>query len=206
MDWEDAVTELQTLTLQILRDKHPHGINEMALMDELDVEGLELFSRAARHQPEMLFRAHFILFHALYRLRPALFEEGLELDIHCLNIRLRQSSTTRPSRGALSEPDEVAAYYLDSTNLEGMDDAAVEQLITDGLRRCLGDPPEQTSNHTSRDEALATLGLDEGVNQDQIRHAYRRLAMRHHPDRGGDTATLQRVNEAYRVLIHSPVN
>lgn len=218
MDWEDAVTELQVIALQIIRSNHPHGVDEMTLMDELDAAGLELFEKPRRLQPERLFRAHFILFHSLYRLRPELAAQGLELDIHCLEINLRQRATidpssdpsnhshshpySHPSHGALDEPDKVAAYYLDPSNLEGMDDAAVEQLITDGLRRCLGEVPNLTSCPDRRLKALATLGLEEDADKEQIRAAYRRLAMRHHPDRGGDTATLQQINEAYRLLTN----
>ena len=33
---------------------------------------------------------------------------------------------------------------------------------------------------------------------DQLKAEYRRLAMANHPDHGGDTATMQRINEEYR--------
>ena len=45
-----------------------------------------------------------------------------------------------------------------------------------------------------------TLGVDENANPDQIKQAYRKLAAQHHPDRGGDTAKFQQIEEAYRVL------
>ena len=32
---------------------------------------------------------------------------------------------------------------------------------------------------------------------DELKAEYRRLAMKHHPDRGGDTATMQRINAEY---------
>jgi DnaJ-class molecular chaperone len=46
----------------------------------------------------------------------------------------------------------------------------------------------------------STLGVAENASPDEIKQAYRRLAKQHHPDMGGDTATFQRIQEAYNVL------
>lgn len=44
------------------------------------------------------------------------------------------------------------------------------------------------------------LGIDPSSNEDQIRMAYKKLAMQHHPDRGGDQSKFQDIQEAYSVL------
>jgi DnaJ-class molecular chaperone len=46
----------------------------------------------------------------------------------------------------------------------------------------------------------ATLGLKRGASPDDIKKAYRSMAMKHHPDRGGDEKTFKQVEEAYRFL------
>jgi len=46
----------------------------------------------------------------------------------------------------------------------------------------------------------ATLGVNESATPDEIKKAYRKLASQHHPDKGGDTAKFQQVEEAYRIL------
>lgn len=44
------------------------------------------------------------------------------------------------------------------------------------------------------------LGVERTATADEIKMAYRRLAAKHHPDRGGDKNKFQQVEEAYRIL------
>jgi len=55
------------------------------------------------------------------------------------------------------------------------------------------DPPDVMSHYD-------TLGVGDDARGVEIREAYRRLARRHHPDRGERDATMAAINEAYRVL------
>jgi len=45
-----------------------------------------------------------------------------------------------------------------------------------------------------------TLGVGKTATPDEIKRAYRKMASKHHPDKGGDTAAFQKIEEAYRVL------
>jgi curved DNA-binding protein len=45
-----------------------------------------------------------------------------------------------------------------------------------------------------------TLGVAKTATPDDIKKAYRKLASKHHPDKGGDTAMFQKIEEAYRIL------
>jgi len=44
------------------------------------------------------------------------------------------------------------------------------------------------------------LGVGKTATPDEIKKSYRKLASQHHPDKGGDTARFQEIEEAYRVL------
>ena len=48
--------------------------------------------------------------------------------------------------------------------------------------------------------AYDILGVPKGASDDEIKQAYRRLAAKHHPDRGGDTAKFQEIQGAYDTL------
>jgi hypothetical protein len=54
----------------------------------------------------------------------------------------------------------------------------------------------------SPEQPWQTLGLDTSrPTKDQVEDAYRRLAMRHHPDRGGDASEMARINRARDQLL-----
>ena len=44
------------------------------------------------------------------------------------------------------------------------------------------------------------LGLDKNAKSSEIKSAYRKLSMIHHPDKGGDSEKFKKINEAYQVL------
>lgn len=46
------------------------------------------------------------------------------------------------------------------------------------------------------------LGLQPGASEDEIKKAYRKLASKHHPDKGGDTAKFQEIQTAYDALTN----
>lgn len=47
------------------------------------------------------------------------------------------------------------------------------------------------------------LGISKSASADEIKKAYRKAAVEHHPDRGGDEAKFKELTEAYEVLKDS---
>ncbi len=52
----------------------------------------------------------------------------------------------------------------------------------------------------SKRDYYEVLGVAKGASADEIKKAFRRMAVEHHPDRGGDEAKFKELNEAYEVL------
>jgi curved DNA-binding protein len=50
------------------------------------------------------------------------------------------------------------------------------------------------------------LGVHRGATEDEIKKAYRKLAMTHHPDRGGDEEQFKKIKEAYEKLTSGDIN
>src|SRR3954463_552204 len=44
------------------------------------------------------------------------------------------------------------------------------------------------------------LGVDKKATQDDVKKAFRKLAQKHHPDKGGDEAKFKEITEAYSIL------
>jgi DnaJ-domain-containing protein 1 len=61
--------------------------------------------------------------------------------------------------------------------------------------------PERAAGPMTRAEALAVLGLAEGVEEAEIRAAHRRLMRAAHPDQGGSDWLASRLNAARDVLL-----
>mgnify|MGYP000164755386 CR=1 FL=1 len=45
-----------------------------------------------------------------------------------------------------------------------------------------------------------TLGVNETATQEEIKKSYRKLAVEHHPDKGGDENKFKKISEAYDTI------
>lgn len=181
--------QIRPRLLEILQQAK-RDLSEHALLQELALE-LPFFTIAGL-DTLALFRRHFLLYHCLYRLQLELWESRSgHLSISALSIRLQpyQASQT----GQMAEPDPLRTYYLDILQVENMSLAELDEM--------LGHFWEHLAQRDHRAEALSILGLADPVDDEAIKQRYRQLVMSHHPDRGGDTATLQLLNAAMVDLI-----
>lgn len=189
-----SLEDLENRLLDYLRTR-PLGISEYDLIQYLRDQDLfklnpdELLSSDSL----VMFRIHFIVFHALYRLRDRVRQQQLnDLDLNPVCIQLL---TYEHNGSALAEYDALYEYYMDTGNLDKTRSSDVEEMLQRFWLRL--------DNTERRAEALRELELEDPVSDNAIRKQYRRLAMKHHPDRGGEREKLQRINAAVSVLLNS---
>jgi len=187
----NGAQELGALLLDILH-AHPEGLSEYDLLQILRSAGEPEFGEVSFQDAHTLFRVHFLLFHVLYALRERLWQEGAaQLEINPLRIVLAPYRASGSPLPAARDP--LRDYYMDLNNLEQTTAAELEAMFDNFWSRL-----NQTQQ---RQRALEALGLEDPVDNLTIKRHYRRLAMRHHPDRGGDKAQLQIINAAMEALL-----
>jgi len=145
-----------------------------------------------------LFRVHFGLFHQLHTLNMELGHQNHgRLLIHSLKIQHVPSTISKQCFNAggqsLELSDPLILYYLNSHHFFHTDEAQIIDLMklaNSGMAQ-----PEKLRH------ALARFQLSLPINQQAVKKAYRRLAMNHHPDRGGELDTIKTINEDKALLL-----
>lgn len=187
----DPSLDLAEQVLKLLQAA-PGGLAEYALIQQLKAGHSGHLPNLPLTDKLVLFRTHFLLFNALYRLRDTLWQQQAHLlQINPLCIQLLPY---QPGISALSEHDALRDYYLNLDNLRDTDERDVERLLASFWTRMQGGEEKQA--------ALGLFELDDEkpLDMTRIKHRYRQLVSQHHPDRGGSTERLQSINKAMEIL------
>ncbi|TVP53153.1 MAG: molecular chaperone DnaJ [Halomonadaceae bacterium] len=191
---ELALAMLKEAVVSVVRTAS-QGLSEMALLKTLQSPPWQVLDPVDFSSPTALYPPHFLVFHVLHHWRHELHQEGLEtLEIGPLHIQLRP--LIQPRGQQLDSHDALAAFYLDLDNLN-LSQESIEGMVDNFWRGV------QPPGNEALESACATLAVDcPPPSLAIVRGQFRRLAMRHHPDRGGSTQQLQSLNEAMAVVRH----
>lgn len=218
--------ELLVDTLSTQKPLFQRGVSEYELIEILKKAPYHFFDDASLREPLMLFKTHFIVFHALYKLKRRWIEQGERvLDIHTLNIKLNQESAhsdhnsahsdknsthgdnykdkeSQDKVGAITEADALAEYYLDWGNFEKADRKSVDALLNAFWHR-MASGNAHTFEQEDIADAHALLGLpqDEHVSLSVLKRVYKKALQLVHPDKGGTQQEAQDVIHAYQLLL-----
>lgn len=211
--------ELLVDTLSTQKPLFQRGVSEYELIEILKKAPYQFFDDASLREPLMLFKTHFIVFHALYQLKRRWIEQGEGvLDIHTLNIKLNQESAhsdknsthgdnykdkeSQDKVGAITEADALAEYYLDWGNFEKADRKSVDALLNAFWHR-MASGNAHTFEQEDIADAHALLGLpqDEHVSLSVLKRVYKKALQLVHPDKGGTQQEAQDVIHAYQLLL-----
>jgi len=171
------------------------GVSELALIKALQSPPWQLLDDVDFADPAELYPVHFLVFHVLYRLRDALGGQGECVDISPLSIRITASSTVA-GQGPVAEADKLRAFYLDLRQYS---------LSADNISKMMNDfwtgRVDKRPASGEAEKAADTLGFGElPTSFEDVKYRFRRAVMQAHPDRGGNTARVQQLNEAFGIL------
>ncbi|TIH08425.1 DNA-J related domain-containing protein [Pseudomonas leptonychotis] len=177
---------------QLLRAA-PSGLAEYDLIQQLKARHCTHIPNLPLTDKLVLFRTHFLLFNALYRLREQLWaaQRGY-VQISALDIQLLPYQA---GSAELSEHDPLRDYYLDLNQLSDTDEQDVAKLLQSFWSRMQGGEEQQAAL-----ELFELTNSAETLTFSTIKHRYRQLVSQHHPDRGGSTERLQSINKAMEIL------
>jgi hypothetical protein len=203
---ENELYELMD-TLVVILNEYPQGLSEHDLLKRLQNPPYSLFAEEAFRDPLILFQTHFLLFHCLYRLREQYIIQGIgDIEISALLIKkqTRQNTPLDSKNGKelnlLSQHDPLAQYYLDWSHFNNTDKDDVESLLNSFWQKMW---TPSTCSSSSLREALTLMELDKPIPLAELKVQYRRLANRHHPDKGGDGEKFKKICHAFQQLKHA---
>lgn len=184
-------------SIQLLLEAHPQGINEHTLIKELGEAGVIEVTPATFSDTMTLFRTHFLIYNALYELKDHLIRNAhWILEISAVNIQLHPYEFGHP---LLEEKDPMRDYYLDLSALQETTEEELDDMLRNFWKKIDSEEDKAVPRGLSQ-RALECLDLSEPITFAEIKKRYRKLAMQHHPDRGGDPSKIQEINEAMAVL------
>lgn len=138
----------------------------------------------------LLFIKSFCVRRAWFALQPELLTQGLSLDVGLIRVTLHRATDAHQSLPA--ENSALAAIYDDLEYLANMTPEGVDAQI-----RAFWQKYEA---YLSGGEAYACLSAEPSDSWPTIVGKYRALASKHHPDKGGNAARFQEVQQAFDQL------
>lgn len=207
----DDFDALQQIIEGLLRQTP--NTTEYELIRQLKAAPYHVFDAHALADPLDLFRCHFIVSHCLYRIQRLWFQthvayldiQATRIDVLPIDNLAADLPTTHAPTADVHPTDKrahtlschdqkLADYYLDLSNLTNTDADDVNELLTGFFKRMVSHDVQQ------HQDDLDVLGLTPPVTWRDAQSRWRSLAMQHHPDRGGDHDTFQRISAAYQRL------
>ncbi|EJD33033.1 protein prenylyltransferase, partial [Auricularia subglabra TFB-10046 SS5] len=108
---------------------------------------------------------------------------------------LRTRARAKLAKDSFEEAMQDFRAALDAAQGETGLDASVERSLKDELRKA-----EVALKRSKTKDYYKILGLERSCSEQEIRKAYRRESLKHHPDKGGDEEQFKLVAEANAVL------
>lgn len=177
--------------LEILK-RATDKIGEYDIISRLEQQGI-VFPVDNDSYNVSMFKKHFMTMNALYHLQRDLFEDGYYLNITALDINIEPLGQATNDQALMDSVEhKVRDYYLDWRHFDNTSEDEINELLSNFW--------DMYYALDKQAEALAILELHPGASWENVKQAYRRLVIEHHPDKGGKDARFIEIREAYEVL------
>lgn len=164
------------------------ALDEYSLIQYLESKH---FFTGLEHLPASLalFAKHFVVRRSFYRLGERFSLCGWGIRFELIHLRFHKFETTAGKSVALASDNLIAEFYDDIATLAQATPESVNKLLADFWVRF--------GAYQRADSAYGVLGVPIDAGWPEIQQAYRVLAAKHHPDKGGDADTFVAVKTAY---------
>jgi DnaJ-domain-containing protein 1 len=173
--------------------------NEHQIIKHLQETNISPFNNFALSLSKDLFSAHFLCMHVLHHLKLQYAQETkYTLLIHSVRVERTliaesESLTINTSQHAFLEiKDPLESYYLDPKHYFETQEQDINDMLKSFWKRYLAQDQKQA--------ALVILDLPPEADAKMIKDQYKRLAQKHHPDKGGCAEMFNKVREAKSIL------
>ncbi len=148
----------------------------------------------------LLFQQHFILYHHLFVLQAQWQQEQVALlHIGYAKVMVYTVSALPDNAVALwQEQQDKAAYYLDWQNMRAMTDDKLQTVLDEFWKKLALYQQNKTLDTTVLQQKWQLL---QPYSVAQLKKNYRQQALRLHPDKGGDAAAFQLLQQEYQWLL-----
>ncbi|HEY7773513.1 MAG TPA: DNA-J related domain-containing protein [Marinagarivorans sp.] len=169
------------------------SIDEYVLIQFLDTKG---YFKGLADEPATLslFAKHFMVRRCCYRLREQFTQRGWAVTFELMHIKFHPlaPSDNQAYRVAVASDALLAEFYDDLQTLA--------QATTSSVGKLLADFWVKYEAYQRADSAYEVLEVAADASWSDIQQAYRQLAARHHPDKGGDADRFVAIKTAYERL------
>ena len=122
----------------------------------------------------------------------------------------QRSLKQKPSQALFYMTDELGNVWWDNKKKTGKRYQASQQVFNRATKKNIDSDlviPIEIKSPTRMNKFLASLNLtkhdlESNGAKKTIKSAYRKKALKYHPDRGGDAASFRKINSAYQALIN----
>tara|TARA_R110001592_G_scaffold49482_1_gene154253 strand:- start:6413 stop:7021 length:609 start_codon:yes stop_codon:yes gene_type:complete len=173
--------------------------NEHQIIKHLQKTNIPPFNDFTLSHAKDLFSAHFLCMHALYHLKSQYSQEKtFNLQIQSVRVErilITESESAKndySNTSYLGTNDPLEGYYLNPKHYFETQEQDINDMLKSFWHKYLAQDEKQA--------ALDVLNLPPEADAKMIKDQYKRLAQKHHPDKGGCAEKFNKVRQAKSVL------